>query len=59
MADRISQRIEDGNRGRWAVLVGELLVRCRTKSEAKRFFRHGQNDPMHPYKCVVRRWRRK
>lgn len=58
MGDVIVMRLDDGNRGRWAVLCAGLLIRCRTKSEAKRYVRLGQSDEHHPYKCVVRRWRR-
>lgn len=58
MADQIRLFLDSANRGRWAVKCGDLLIRCRTKSEARRLHRIAQGDPLHPYKCVVRRWHR-
>lgn len=55
--DIVSVRLDSVDRGRWAVLCGELLIRCRTKSEARRYQRVGQS-PGNPYRCVVRRWKR-
>lgn len=51
-------RIDNGDGGRWAILVGDgVLIRLRSLSDARRRMRESA-DPMNPYKCVVRRWKR-
>lgn len=51
-------RLDQPGRGRYAVLVnGGVLIRCRTKTEQRVLVR-ASADPLNPYKCVARRWRR-
>lgn len=52
-------RIDSSDRGRYAVLVnGSVLCRCRTRTEQRALVR-ASADPLNPYKCVARRWRRR
>lgn len=52
-------RCDSFNRGRFAVLVnGGVLIRCRTRTEQRKLVRDSAN-PLNPYKCIARRWRRR